>query len=100
MKATPALPSRRSIRLLLVAAAILVVVFATTLGAIWHTHERTSEASCAICHLNHQPIDNAVSCDCAIPYFVPVGEQPEPQEFAVAQTPVIARVPARAPPAV
>lgn len=96
--ASKSVPHRKSIRLVLVAVAILAVVFATTLGAVWHTHEHTSEANCAICHLNHQPIDSTLSCDCALPHFTPLGEQPEPQEVAVAQSPVISRVPARAPP--
>jgi hypothetical protein len=91
-------PEQKSIRFALVAVAILALIFATTLGAVWHTHEHTSEASCVICHLNHQPIDNALCFDPGLPDFAPVGAQPEPQESLVAENPPLSRVPARAPP--
>jgi hypothetical protein len=91
-------PSQKTIRLLLVALAILAVVFATTLGAVWHTHEHTSEANCVICHLNHQPIDNVLWFDPGLPDFAPVGAQREPPESILTQNPLISRVPARAPP--
>lgn len=81
------------------ALAILAVMFATTAGAIWHTHVHTSEANCPICHLNHSPIDSALAAEPILPRFTPVGVQPEPQATPIAQSPVIVRVPARAPPA-
>jgi hypothetical protein len=90
---------RSSIRWALVAVAILAVVFATTVGAVWHTHKDISEASCPICHLNHQPIDNALSVEPELPEFAPVGNQPQAREPALVESAVIPRVPARAPPA-
>ena len=90
---------RKPIRFALIALAILAVVFAATLGAIWHTHQHTSEATCAICHLNHQPSNNALSFHPELPDFAPVGTQPQSQETLLAQNPLIARIPARAPPA-
>jgi hypothetical protein len=91
---------RKPIRFALIAVAILAVVFAATLGAVWHTHVHTSEANCPIRHLNHQPIDSALTFSPALPNFAPVGAQPEAQEVFAAQNPLMARVPARAPPAV
>jgi len=81
-----------------VALAILAVMFATTAGAIWHTHVHTSEANCPICHLNHSPIDSGVAAEPVLPRFALIGFRPEPQEVPIAQSPVILRVPARAPP--
>jgi hypothetical protein len=79
-------------------SGILGVIFATTLSAVWHTHEHTSEATCVICHLNHQPINNALSFHPELPDFAPVGTQPQAKEALLAQSPLIARIPARAPP--
>jgi hypothetical protein len=83
----------------LVAVAILALVFATTVGAVWHTHKHISEANCPLCHLNHQPIDNALSFDPELPQFALLGRQPQAREPVFAQSAVIPRVPARAPPA-
>jgi Na+/phosphate symporter len=90
--------NRKQIRLHLIALAILGVIFATTLSAVWHTLEHTSEATCVICHLNHQPINNALSFHPELPDFAPVGTQPQAKEALLAQSPLIARIPARAPP--
>ncbi|MGH9733481.1 MAG: hypothetical protein ACRD8A_02675 [Candidatus Acidiferrales bacterium] len=90
---------RKPIRFTLIAFAILAVLFATTLGMVWHTHVHTSDANCVFCHLNHQPITNALSFTPALPKFGVVRAQRQSQESVVAQTSVFFRVPARAPPA-
>lgn len=89
---------QKTIRFALVAVAILAVMFATTLGMVCHKHVHTSEANCVICHLNHQPITNALSFSPALPSFAAVGTQPEPEEVLAAQNPLVTRDPARAPP--
>jgi hypothetical protein len=82
--------------MLIVGLAIFAAVFATTLGVVWHSHEHTSEANCAICHLNHQHVNNSLSIDPAALHFV--GTRPDPPEPGLVQSPLIVRVPARAPP--
>lgn len=93
------MPYRKPIRFALIAIAIVAVMLATTAGMVWHTHVHTSEANCVICHLSHQPITNALSFSPTLPNFAAVGAQPEPEEAPAAQSPLIARVPTRAPPA-
>lgn len=91
---------RKPIRFTLIAFAIVAVLLATTMGMVWHTHVHTSDANCVFCHLNHQPITNALSFAPALPKFGVVRAQPQNQESIAAQNPVFSRVPARAPPAV
>jgi hypothetical protein len=93
------MPRYQPIRLFLVAVALAALVFAATAGVVWHNQANSSETNCSICHLNHQPIDHPLSCDRS-PHFAPVGAQPELQDPALGQGPVVLRVPARAPPAV
>jgi len=91
---------KRPIRIALIAFAILAILLATTMGMVWHTHAHTSEANCVFCHLNHQPITNALSFTPTLPDFAMVRAQAQSQESAVAPNPAFSRVPARAPPAV
>lgn len=93
---------RGPIRFSLATIALLLMpllVVATTAGSIWHHHKDSSEASCPICHLSHQPVAPTLAAD-HTPELTPLGKQPDVQEPGDAPAPSIRRVPARAPPAV
>lgn len=87
------------IRYALVALALfgLLLLTATLGGALHHHQSSTSENSCPICHLNHQPIERSVARD-RLPALLPTGPGPEPLDSELAPTPLTQRVPARAPP--
>jgi hypothetical protein len=92
-------PSRKPLRYLAVPIVLVVLlVAATTLGIAWHQHANSSESNCPICHLNHQPIGQPLESNQA-PVLAPLGAQDEPQEPGFVASPVVSRVPARAPPA-
>ncbi len=76
---------------------VVLLVAATTLGMAWHHHANSSESSCPICHLNHQPIEQPLESNQA-PVLAPLGAQDEPQEPEFVVSPETSRVPARAPP--
>jgi len=89
---------RNTVRLTLVSMALFALVFAATLGAVWHSHRNSSDANCSICHLNHQQIGHPLPFDRS-PNFSPIGNHTERQEPTFAPSPAVARGPARAPPA-
>jgi hypothetical protein len=92
--------SHKAIRCLLVPVALIVLlVFVTTLGSVWHHHATSSEANCSICHLNHQPMERPLASDRS-PALAQFGFRPEPSEPAFTPAPLAPRLPARAPPAV
>src|ERR1700690_585986 len=93
------MPHRKSIRYILVAVALLALVGVTaTLGGVLHHHQNsTSENTCQICHLNHQPIERPLASDRG-PVMAPVGAQPEPEDYEFSPGLLVHRLPARAPP--
>jgi hypothetical protein len=96
-----AMPHRKAIRYFFVALALLALLLVTaTLGGVLHHHQNpSSENTCQICHLNHQPVERPLASD-RVPVLAPVGQQPEPEDYEFSPGPLIRRLPARAPPAV
>ncbi|HXN73379.1 MAG TPA: hypothetical protein VN861_12605 [Candidatus Acidoferrales bacterium] len=92
--------NQKAIRCVLVPVALIVLlVFVTTLGSVWHHHAHSSEANCSICHVNHQPMERPLASD-RTPALAQLEFRPEPSEPAFAPSPLAPRLPARAPPAV
>jgi hypothetical protein len=93
------MPQLKSIRYVFVPLALLALVLVTaTLGGVLHHHQNsTSENTCQICHLNHQPIERPLASDRG-PVMAPVGAQPEPEDYEFSPGLVVRRLPARAPP--
>jgi hypothetical protein len=93
------MPHRRSIRYVVVAVALLALLgVAITFGGVLHHHQNsTSENTCQICHLNHQPIARPLASD-RIPVLAPMGAQPEPEDYEFSLGLFCLRLPARAPP--
>ncbi|HXQ25485.1 MAG TPA: hypothetical protein VN822_03665 [Candidatus Acidoferrales bacterium] len=88
----------KPIRYLVIPVALLALLLVgMTLGSVWHHHNGSSESTCPICHLNHQPIDRPVAADQA-PTLALVAPTPEPQDTGLAPAPVFRPLPARAPP--
>jgi hypothetical protein len=91
--------NQKTIRRLLVALALIVLLFVPlTLGSVWHHHANSSEANCSICHLDHQPVEPPVATD-RTPALAQLGLRPELAEPAFTPVPFAHRLPARAPPA-
>jgi hypothetical protein len=90
---------RRPIRSLAVTVALVALLLAgVTLGSVWHHHAGSSDATCQICHLSHQPIDQPLEVHrAAAP--APMGSAPEAADEVLVSKLVCGRVPARAPPA-
>ena len=89
----------KSIRYFFVPLAILALLVVTaTFGGVLHHHQNsTSENTCQICHLNHQPIERPLSSD-RVPALAPVAAQPEPEDYEFSPGLFDSRQPARAPP--
>jgi hypothetical protein len=89
----------RPIRHLIVPVALLsLLLIGMTLVSVCHHHAAdSSETTCAICHLSHQPIDRPLAIDAA-PAIALLASAPEPRDTGLASAPVIRRLPARAPP--
>jgi hypothetical protein len=77
-------------------ALLALLLVAMTLGSVWH-HHAGSDATCPICHLNHQPIERPLAID-RTPALALVGPTDQPQDTGLAPSPIVPRVPARAPP--
>jgi hypothetical protein len=89
----------KSFRYLAIPVALLALLLVSmTLGSLWHHHTGTTESSCPICHLSHQPIDRPLSPS-PTPAFAIVTAAPEPADLGFAPSPFVPLVPARAPPA-
>jgi len=84
-----------------VALALFALLLVTaTLGGVLHHHQSsTSENTCQICHLNHQPIERPLASDRVL-VLVPVRAQLEPEDYEFLPGLLVRRLPARAPPAV
>lgn len=78
-------------------ALLMLLVLSMTLGSVWHHHSNSSEATCQICHLSHQPIERPLA-SVRTPTLTPVGPRQESQEPDFVPARVTERVPARAPP--
>jgi len=89
---------RNPIRHFTVSVALLALfAVAMTLGSVWHHHTGSSDRSCQICHVGHQPIERPLATHSAVALAV-VGPTPEPQGAGLAPIFVFLREPARAPP--
>jgi hypothetical protein len=90
---------RQPIRHLIVPVALLsLLLIGMTLVSVCHHHAGdSSETTCSICHLSHQPIDRPLAIDAA-PAMALLASAPEPRNTGLASAPVILRLPARAPP--
>jgi hypothetical protein len=92
------MPERKAIRYLVVTAAMVtLLVFAATLGSVFHHHASSTDTNCSICHLTHQPIERPHAVHRA-PAVAAVGMLVEAQEPEFVSSPVAPRLPARAPP--
>ena len=81
-------------------ALLALLLLTATLGGVLHHHQNsTSENSCQICHLNHQPIERPMASDRAL-ILAPAGAQSEPEDYEGLPGLLVRRLPARAPPAV
>ncbi|MFZ0637932.1 MAG: hypothetical protein WA755_12235 [Candidatus Acidiferrales bacterium] len=87
----------RYLVLTLALSALLVVT--TTLGQVWHNHDSSSEQTCPICHINHQPIEKPLAST-RLPILAPIGRNIDIVPPSFEPTPDFRRVPARAPPTV
>jgi hypothetical protein len=89
---------RKAIRYLVVTAALVaLLVFATTLGSVFHHHASSTDTNCSICHFTHQVMERPLVADRA-PALASVGPYFEPQELDFVASPLAPRLPARAPP--
>jgi len=72
------LPRRNQLRSALpVALAVFLLLTATFAASVWHNHHGSSETTCQICHIGHQPIDQQVAAS-AIEAPTLIGETPAP----------------------
>jgi hypothetical protein len=90
----------RALLLPLITVALLAVFLATVVGgSIWHNHDGNSQATCSICHLNHQPMESPLAENCA-PTFGEVERQLVVEELCAPSGPTIRLTSPRAPPTV
>ena len=90
--------TRSLTRLFSIAVALLAIVLvAMALGSVAHFHAGSSDQTCQICHLNHQPVERPLVVSRA-PVLILAGETPATAEADFAPAPVARRVPTRAPP--
>jgi hypothetical protein len=91
--------TRSHSRYLVVPVALLALLLVgMTLGSVvWHHHADSTESTCPICHLSHQPIDRPVAANHALTFAL-VAPAAEIRNTGLAPSPAIRRVPARAPP--
>jgi hypothetical protein len=89
----------QKIRLVIIPVALLAALLVCmTLGSVWHHHDG-SDATCQICHLNHQPYERWPVAD-RTPALSQSGPTPDLPDIRFAPRIVVRRIPARAPPAV
>jgi len=89
---------RHAIWHLVVPVALSLLLIGMTLVSVCHHHgAESSETTCQICHLSHQPIDRPLAIDPA-PAIALQTAAPEVRDTGLASAPVIRRLPARAPP--
>jgi len=94
------MPRRSQIRFSLAPVALLaLLVFASTLGSIWHHHTGASDANCSFCQVSHQPIEPAHASG-GETVLVLVGLRVEAPPPLFLPAPDTRQLSARAPPAV
>jgi hypothetical protein len=76
---------------------IVLFVLSLTLSSAFHLHNGTNEATCSICHLNHQAIDHSSVKQNQVSFEI-VGVRFDSPDPETGTRPVISRLPARAPP--
>lgn len=93
--------NQKPIRYLFVALTLFALLFVTATfdGALHHHQNSTSENTCPICHLSHQPIERPLGSN-RLPVLAPAGPSLETSNYEYAPALITRRVPARAPPAV
>ena len=92
------MPEPKAIRYLVVTAALVaLLVFATTLGSVFHHHTGSTDTNCSICHLTHQPVERPLVAHRA-PVLAAVARHVEQREPDLVSGPQLPRLPARAPP--
>jgi len=80
-----------------VALAVLLLLTATFAASVWHNHRGSSEATCQICHVGHQPMDQHFSSGC-IEAPALIAEAPVPLAAPRFGAPAIRFTVSRAPP--
>jgi hypothetical protein len=89
------MPDQTKIWRVVVPLALVVLVLATTLGAVWHHHANSSPDACPLCHLAIAP---SLGCIRAL-VLLPVGGGPEADYIGFIARSAPPQIPARAPPA-
>jgi len=90
--------ARNSVRCFTVPLALLALLAVVMLlGSVWHHHEGSSEASCQICHVSHQPVEPLLVTHRA-PALALLGPALDLPDTGVSKDPIVRRVLARAPP--
>jgi len=79
-------------------ALLALVAVAMMLGSVWHHHSGSSDTSCQICHVSHQPIERPLAAHRA-PTLALLGPATEVRDAVLAPALAARREPARAPPA-
>jgi hypothetical protein len=94
------MPNQRASRSFVVPVALAaLLVFAVALGGVWHHHATPSDASCAICLLSHQEIEQPLVVHRA-PTLAVIGPPVEPLKTGFVPSTMARRLPARAPPSI
>ncbi|HET9401767.1 MAG TPA: hypothetical protein VFO34_12540 [Candidatus Acidoferrales bacterium] len=80
-----------------VALAVLLLLTATFAATIWHDHHGSSETTCQICHVGHQPVDQQLTTGCLEAPTL-LGEAPAPADSVRIAGPALRFTVSRAPP--
>ena len=80
-----------------VALAVVLLLTAAIAASVWHNHRGSSEATCQICHVGHQPIGQHLSSGC-IEAPALIAEAPVPLAAPRFAAPAISFTVSRAPP--
>ncbi|MFZ0213658.1 MAG: hypothetical protein WBE20_13855 [Candidatus Acidiferrales bacterium] len=93
------IPEGKKIRRIFFAVLLaLLLLVATTAGNIWHHHaDASSESTCALCHLGHQPAQQPAVVRSAL-MLVAIGSSAVLADPISPLSPVGPRLAARAPP--
>lgn len=84
-------------RLAVLGVALTAFLATVTLSAIWHHHSDNSEATCSICHVMHQPVDQSPATVRNTTLHT-LGFQEEASPLSFVSAPRALRLPVRAPP--
>jgi hypothetical protein len=93
------MPARKTIRLLGVSLALVVlIVFATGVVSDWNHHSPSDDANCPYCHLGHQAPAQLVVPPSVLLLKL-IASLPLPDDIIPAAGPVFSQTSPRAPPA-